>query len=58
MDEHDWLAERFEEPPDPPEGGGLPDARLAERGGRRRSGSLAAPQPLRHERRREPEADG
>ena len=34
--------------PDPPAGGGLPDARLAERGGRRRPGSLAAAQPLRH----------
>jgi hypothetical protein len=33
---------------------GLPDARLAERRGRRGSGSLAASQPLRHERRGEP----
>src|SRR5215210_6674998 len=32
--------------PHPPEDGGLPDARLAERGGRRRAGNLAAPQPL------------
>src|SRR3954471_5398882 len=40
--------------PDPPEGGGLPDARLAERGGRRRAGSLATARPLRDERRREP----
>ena len=40
--------------PDPPAGGGLPDARLAERGRRRSAGSLAAAQPLRHERRREP----
>ena len=54
MDEHDWLAEQFEAQPDPPAGGGLPDARLAERGGRRRPGGLAAAQPLRHERRREP----
>src|SRR5918993_1267215 len=38
----------------PPEGGGLPDARLAFRGGRCRPGSLAASQPLRDERRREP----
>src|SRR5712691_5555103 len=38
----------------PPAGGGLPDARLPERGGRRRAGVLAPPQPLRHERRREP----
>src|SRR6266581_3334464 len=40
--------------PDPPAGGGLPDAWLALRGGRRRTGVLAPPQPLRHERRREP----
>src|SRR5438128_589118 len=40
--------------PDPPESGRLPDARLAERGGRRRPGSLAATQPLRHEQCREP----
>src|SRR5258706_1468575 len=40
--------------PHPPAGGGLPDAWLALRGGRRRTGVLAAPQPLRHERRREP----
>src|SRR5215208_4092336 len=38
----------------PPEGGGLPDARLPFRGGRCRPGSLAASQPLRDERRREP----
>src|SRR5919107_917372 len=30
-----------------PEGGGLPDARLTKRGGRRRPGSLVPPQPLR-----------
>jgi hypothetical protein len=41
------LAERLKQP-DPPEGGGLPDARLAERGGRRRAGVLATTQPLRH----------
>ena len=40
--------------PDPPAGGGLPDARLAERGRRRRAGSLATTQPLRRERGREP----
>src|SRR2546422_49837 len=33
--------------PDPPAGGGLPDARLPLRGGRRRAGVLAPPQPLR-----------
>src|SRR5918999_5528981 len=33
----------------PPEGGGLPDARLAFRSGRCRAGSLAASQPLRDE---------
>src|SRR5712691_4057807 len=38
----------------PPAGGGLPDARLALRGGRRRARVLAPPQPLQHERRREP----
>src|SRR5215210_5085244 len=42
------------DPPDPPEGGGLPDARLNRRGRRRRAGSLAAPQPLGHQRRPEP----
>jgi hypothetical protein len=51
MDEHDdWLAQRFEANPTPPEGGGLPDARLAERGGRRRPGAwlrLTAPTPAR-----------
>ncbi len=40
--------------PDPSAGGGLPDARLAERGGRRRPGSLAPAQPRRRQRRREP----
>src|SRR5215203_5368803 len=39
---------------DPPEGGGLPDAGLPKRGQRRRPGSLATTQPLRHQRRREP----
>src|SRR5687768_9179775 len=32
--------------PDPPAGGGLPDARLGERGRRRRPGGLAAAEPL------------
>src|SRR3954454_2703905 len=40
--------------PNPPAGGGLPDARLPFRGGRRPPGNLASPQPLRHQRRREP----
>src|ERR687890_1394490 len=40
--------------PHPPAGGGLPDARLNQRGRRRRPGSLAPPQPLRHQRHREP----
>src|SRR5262245_38720079 len=39
--------------PDPPAGGGLPDARLAERGGGRRARVLATAQPFRHGRRRE-----
>ena len=34
---------------------GLPDARLAQRGRRRRPGGLAAAQPLGHERRRQPQ---
>src|SRR6266540_5500923 len=34
--------------PHPPAGGGLPDARLAQRGRRRRAGRLAPTQPLRH----------
>src|SRR6266545_4862676 len=43
-------------PPLPPAGGGLPDARLAHRGRRRRPGSLAAtqPQPHRHQRGPQP----
>src|SRR6266487_1325170 len=40
--------------PDPPAGSGLPDARRPYRGGGRRAGVLAPPQPLRHQRRREP----
>ena len=51
MDERDWLAERFEEHRTPAAGGGLPDARLAERGRRRRPGGLAAAQPLGRRRR-------
>ena len=54
MDERDWLAERFEEHRRPPAGGGLPDARLADRGRRRGPGGVAAAQPRGHERRREP----
>src|SRR6516225_3396736 len=43
-------------PPPSPAGGGLPDARLAHRGRRRRPGNLAAahPQPHRHERGPQP----
>ena len=40
--------------PDPSAGGRLPDARLAQRGRRRRAGGLAAAQPRRRERDREP----
>src|SRR5262249_28765309 len=36
--------------PDSPAGGGLPDARLAERGRRRRAGVVAPLEPLRYER--------
>src|SRR4029453_2100552 len=38
----------------PPAGGGVPDARLAQRGGGCRPGSVAAAQPVRHPRHREP----
>src|SRR5205085_5489659 len=38
----------------PPADGGLPPARLAERGRGRRAGRLAPAQPRRHQRRREP----
>ncbi len=40
--------------PDPPSSCGLPDARLARRGRRRRTGVLASPQPLRTKQHREP----
>src|SRR5205823_1333852 len=40
--------------PAPPAGGGLPDARLARRGRRRRPGHLAAPHPGRSGSGREP----
>src|SRR5829696_1094372 len=40
--------------PRPPEGGCLPDARLDERGRRRRTGGLVATRTLRRRRRREP----
>src|ERR1043166_1582628 len=39
--------------PGPPAGGGVPDARLEERGGRCGPGGLAQAQPLRYERTRE-----
>ena len=51
MDEHDLLAERFEEHRTAAARRGLPDARLAERGRRRRPGGVAAAQPHRRERR-------
>ena len=54
MDERQIAGGAIRGQPDPSAGGGLPDARLAERGRRRRAGSLAPAQPLRHERRREP----
>src|SRR5437899_3304671 len=54
MDERDWLVGAVRGEPRPPAVGGLPDARLAERGGRRHPGSLATAQPLRPERCREP----
>src|SRR5438067_2632367 len=38
----------------PPEGRGLPHAGIADRGGRRGPGRLAAPEPLRGGRRRQP----
>ena len=49
MNGQDWLAKRFEENRTS-EGRGLPDARLAQRSGRRSAGILAAAQPLRPER--------
>ena len=54
MDDRETWPRQFEAAARPPAGGGLPDARLAERGRRRRAGGVAAPQPLRHERGREP----
>src|SRR6266511_510027 len=41
-------------PPQPSAGGGLPDARLSQRGRRRRAGCLAPAQPRRHQQRPEP----
>src|SRR6516164_1435949 len=41
--------------PPPPAGGGLPDARLAHRGRRRRPGNLAAAQPRPHRHQRGPQ---
>ena len=46
MTESDWLAEGFEQNRTRLRSGGLPDARLADRGRRRRSGGLAAPEPV------------
>ena len=50
----DQLAGRFEADRAAPAGGRLPDARLAGRGRRRRAGGLAAAQPRRHRRGRQP----
>ena len=41
-------------PPEPPESGGLPDARVGQRGGRRRAGGLAPAKAFRRARRGEP----
>ena len=54
MTEEDFLAEQFEEHRLAPAHGGLPDAGLAHRGRRRRAGGVAAAQPLRRRRDREP----
>ncbi len=49
------MADRaFRATPDSPASGGLPDARLAQRGRRRRPGGLASAQSRRHQQRREP----
>src|SRR5438445_5183223 len=53
-EKNEWLAEQFEANRTHLLRGGLPNPRLAERGGRRCSGGLAQPQPLRHQRYREP----
>ena len=53
MNRNGWQ-ERFEEHRSAPARGRVSDARLAERGRRRGPGSLAAAQPHRHERGREP----
>ena len=54
MDEHDWLAERFEDNRTHLRAVAYRMLGSLERGGRRRPGSLAAAQPLRRQRRREP----
>ena len=54
MDEQAGSTEQFEAEPRPPAGRRLPDARLADRGRRRRPGGLAPAQPRRHQRCREP----
>src|SRR5215204_5020531 len=54
-DERTRLAcEPFRGTSPPPEGGSLPDARIAKRGGRRGAGGLAPPRPLQLWRHREP----
>ena len=54
MDEEKWLAERFEAHRDHLQRGRLPHARLDGRGRRRGPGSLAAAQPRRRRRHRQP----
>ena len=54
MDDQDWLAERFEANRSHLRGVAYPDARLRDRGGRRRPGSLDPAEPHRHERCRQP----
>ncbi len=54
MDEHEWLAEQFEAYRTHLRAVAYRMLGSLERGGRRRAGVLAPPQPLRHERRREP----
>ena len=54
MDQRDVLARAVRGAPQPSAGRGVPDARVAERGRRRRPGGLAAAQPLGRGRDREP----
>ena len=54
MNDQDWLAERFEDNRPRPARCRLPDARLPDRGRRRRPGGMDPPEPHRPERRRQP----